>query len=391
MFNAESGLPRKSRTIEGHDISRSSAILHCTIYFCVFILFKQEREIFVQAAILHAPNRLEYGRAADPALEAGDLLLRVKAATICGTDIRILRGRKTAGIRYPSIIGHEFSGIVAVASSSSPFAIGQRVAVCPAIPCGHCPQCLRGQENLCPDLQAIGYQLDGGFAEYIRIPARAVALGCVHALPDGMSHEEAALIEPLACVLNGQNKVGLQQGDTVAILGAGPIGALHVRLARLRGAARVIVSEPNAARRAAALNAGADVVTNPNAGDLRASVLAETRQLGADVVICAIGLPSLAAQAVGLAAKGGRVSLFAGFSKGELGQLDVNAIHYEELRLTGAFGLSRSNFEDALRMVADRRIDLGGMVTHRYGLADIGEAFLTAESGAAMKVAIVDT
>jgi L-iditol 2-dehydrogenase len=344
----------------------------------------------MQAATLYAPNHLAYGGVDDPALEAGDVLLRVKAATICGTDVRIFRGRKTAGVRYPSIIGHEFSGEVAAANGPSAFGIGQRVAVCPAIPCGHCPQCLRGQENLCPDLQAIGYQLDGGFAEFVRIPARAVALGNVHVMPEGMGFEEAALIEPLACVLNGQNKVALQQGDTVVILGAGPIGVLHVRLARLRGAARVIVSEPNAARRQAALDAGADVVTDPNEGNLHTSILAETRGLGADVVICAIGLPSLAAQAVGLAAKGGRVSLFAGFSKGELGQLDVNAIHYEELRLTGAFGLSRRNFEDALRMVADRRIDLGGMVTHRYGLAEVVGAFSTAESGAAMKVAIVD-
>ncbi len=344
----------------------------------------------MKAAILHAPNQMQLATAADPVLHPGDLVLRVKAATICGTDIRVLRGRKTAGIRYPSIIGHEFSGEVVATAGPSPFLAGQRVGVCPAIPCGHCPQCLRGRENLCPDLQAIGYEIDGAFAEYIRIPARAVELGNVHLLPETVSHEAAALVEPLACVLNGQNKVALRQGDSVAILGAGPIGTLHVRLARLRGAARVIVSEPNAARRAAAMEAGADVVIDPQAGDLRAAMRAETRQQGADVVICAIGIPALAAQAVGLAAKGGRVSLFAGFSKGETGMLDVNAIHYEELRLTGAFGLSRSDYADALAMVADGRIDLAGMVTHRYGLDEMEAAFAMAEGGGAMKVAIAD-
>ncbi len=342
----------------------------------------------MKAAILHAPNRMLLDVAADPVTEAGDLVLRVKAATICGTDIRVFRGRKTAGIRYPSIIGHEFSG--EVVSGPSPFRPGQRVGVCPAIPCGRCPQCLRGRENLCPELQAIGYEIDGAFAEFIRIPARAVELGNVHLLPDRVSHDEAALIEPLACVLNGQNKVGLRQGDTVAILGAGPIGTLHVKLARLRGAGRVIVSEPNAARRAAALAAGADVMLDPTAGDLSAAVRAETRGLGADVVICAIGIPALASQAVGLAAKGGRVSLFAGFSKGEMGNLDVNAIHYEELRLTGAFGLSRKDYEDALHMIADGRIEVRDMITHRYGLDEVGAAFDMAESGAAMKVAIAD-
>ena len=344
----------------------------------------------MKAAILHAPNEMGLGSVADPATVEGDLVLRVRAATICGTDIRILRGRKTAGIRYPSIIGHEFSGEIVTIHGASPFQIGQRVGVCPAIPCGHCPQCLRGRENMCPDMQAIGYEIDGAFAEFIRIPARAVALGNVHVLPDHVSFEEAALVEPLACVLNGQNKVGLRQGDTVVILGAGPIGTLHVMLARLRGASRIVVSEPNANRRAAALAAGADVVIDPTVGDLRQAVRAETRGLGADVVICAIGIPALATQAIGLAAKGGRVSLFAGFSNGQTGDLDVNAIHYEELMVTGAFGLSRRDYQDVLHMVGDGRVDLRGMITHRYALADVDAAFKMAEGGAAMKVAIAD-
>lgn len=344
----------------------------------------------MKAAILHAPNQMRLETVADPKTSTGDLVLRVSAATICGTDIRVFRGRKTAGIRYPSTIGHEFSGEIVAIDGPSPFKLGQRAGVCPAIPCGHCSQCLRGLENLCPDLQAIGYEIDGAFAEFIRIPARAVELGNVHVLPENVGYEAAALIEPLACVLNGQNKVGLRQGDTVAILGAGPIGTLHSKLARLRGAARVIVSEPNAARRAAALQAGADVVIDPMAGDLRAAIRNETRGQGADVVICAIGIPALAAQAVGLAAKGGRVSLFAGFSKGETGTLDVNTIHYDELQLTGAFGLTRNDYEVTLNMIADRRIDLSDMVTHRFALSEIEQAFAVAESGAAMKVAVCD-
>ena len=344
----------------------------------------------MKAAILYAPNDMRLAAAADPVVKPGDLVLRVRAATICGTDIRVYRGRKTAGIRYPSVIGHEFSGEIVASGGAVGLAEGMRVGVCPAIPCGRCAQCLRGRENLCPDLQAIGYEIDGAFAEFIRIPARAVELGNVHVLPDHVTDEEAALIEPLACVLNGQNKVAVQQGDRVVILGAGPIGTLHVKLARLRGAARVIVSEPNEARRAAALEAGADVVIDPTAADLRAAVRAETRGQGADVVICAIGIPALAAQAIGLAAKGGRVSLFAGFTKGDTGALDINAIHYEELQVTGSFGLSRRDYEDALHMVADGRIDLRGMVTHRYGLTEVAAAFAMAEGGAAMKVAIND-
>lgn len=342
----------------------------------------------MKAAILTAPNAMELGEAPDPTPASGDLVLRVKAATICGTDIRILRGRKTAGVRYPSIIGHEFAG--EVVEGDATFTPGQRVGVCPAIPCGHCAQCIHGRENLCPNAQAIGYQIDGAFAEYIRIPARAVALGNVHLLPDHIDTAEAALIEPLACVLNGQNKVELGQGDAVVILGSGPIGTLHIKLARLRGAAKVIVSEPNAGRRAAALAAGADVAIDPTAEDLRARVLEETGGLGADVVICAIGIPALATQAITLAGYGGRVSLFAGFSKGELGQLDVNAIHYDEIRVTGAFGLSRLDYVTALGILDGGRIDTSDMITHRYPLARLDEAFGMAEGGGAMKVAILD-
>lgn len=342
----------------------------------------------MRAAILTAPNAMQLGEAPDPVRADGDLILRVKAATICGTDIRILRGRKTAGVRYPSIIGHEFAG--EVVEGDATFRPGERVGVCPAIPCGRCAQCLRGRENLCPDAEAIGYQIDGAFAEYIRIPARAVALGNVHRLPDAIGDAEAALIEPLACVINGQNKVGVAQGDTVVVLGSGPIGTLHIKLARLRGAARVIVSEPNPGRRAAAQTAGADVGIDPTTEDLRARVREETGGLGADVVICAIGIPALATQAIGLAGQGGRVSLFAGFSKGELGQLDVNAIHYDELRVTGAFGLSRLDYATALAAIAGGRIDTSDMITHRYPLAQLDEAFGMAEGGGAMKVAILD-
>jgi L-iditol 2-dehydrogenase len=342
----------------------------------------------VKAAILTAPNAMALGDAPDPVPGEGDLILRVRAATICGTDIRILRGRKTAGVRYPSIIGHEFAGEVVAGDAT--FRTGQRVGVCPAIPCGRCAQCLRGRENLCPNAEAIGYQIDGAFAEYIRIPARAVALGNVHLLPDTLGDAEAALVEPLACVINGQNKVGLVQGDTVVVLGSGPIGTLHIKLARLRGAARIVVSEPNAARRAAAIAAGADVGIDPTAEDLRARVREETGGLGADVVICAIGIPALAAQAVTLAGYGGRVSLFAGFSKGETGELDVNAIHYDEISVTGSFGLSRLDYATALGVLATGRIDTSDMITHRYPLERLDDAFGMAEGGGAMKVAILD-
>ncbi len=174
------------------------------------------------------------------------------------------------------------------------------------------------------------------------------------------------------------------------ILGCGPIGLLHVKLARLSGAARVIVSEPSSSRRAAALEAGADMVVDPTCEDLKAIVKRETDGLGADKVIVAIGVPRLANDAISLVRHRGAVSLFAGFSAGEQAMLDVNAIHYNEIVVTGSFGLDRLQFEMALGMIASGRLEVESMLTHRFELSDILAALETAERGDAIKVAIVN-
>ena len=343
----------------------------------------------MKAAILNAPHNLAFVDVPDPQPEQGDLVVKVRAATICGTDIRIYRGRKIAGIRYPAVIGHEFAGEIARADGAGLFAVGQRVCVCPAIPCGRCQACKTNAENLCENLQAIGYELDGAFAEYIRIPAAALAAGNVHLIPERLSFEEASLAEPLACVLNGQQRVSLAAGETVAVLGSGPIGLLHVKLARLSGARLVMVSEPNEKRRQAALEMGADLVIDPVHEDLQSVVRAQTGGQGADVAIVAIGVPALANAALSLVRRRGRVSLFAGFSAGETAPLDVNAIHYNELIVTGAFGLTRTTFETALDLLARGRIDVRSLITRRFALAEIGDAIACAEGGDAVKVAIM--
>jgi L-iditol 2-dehydrogenase len=343
----------------------------------------------MKAGVLRNVNEVHFTTIADPDLQAGDMLLKVKAATICGTDIRILRGKKTSGIRYPSILGHEFAGVIANSGGHAQFKSGQAVCVCPQFTCGHCEYCIRGAENLCRNMTAMGYEIDGAFAEYVRIPASGVRSGNVFAIPNGLSFEEAALAEPLACVMNGQERVGLKMGDTVAILGAGPIGILHIKLARLSGARTIIVSEPNPLRRAAALKAGADSVVDPIAGDLFAFVKSATGGLGVDVAIVAIGVPTLANDAIRLVRSRGCVSLFAGFSKDVQAELDVNAIHYNEIVVTGAFGLTRLLFEKALSMIASGQLEMKSLLTHRFGLADIKTALDTAEQGAAIKVAVL--
>ena len=343
----------------------------------------------MKAGVLKDVNVVSYMTVADPTLHPGDMLLKVRAATICGTDIRILRGKKTAGIRYPSILGHEFAGEVVDNGGNAQFTTGQAVCVCPQFACGHCDYCIRGAENLCRNLTAMGYEIDGAFAEYVRIPARGLAAGNVFAMPEGLSFETAALAEPLSCVMNGQELVGVNMGDVVVILGAGPIGILHVKLARFSGARSIIVSEPNELRRQRALEEGADVVIDPSSEDLFARVKDATGGLGADVAICAIGVPSLANDAIRLVRCRGRVSLFAGFSKGVQAELDVNAIHYNELMVTGSFGLTRLQFERSLKLIASGHLNLDSLLTHRFELANIEQALQVAEQGSAIKVAIV--
>ena len=342
----------------------------------------------MKAAILNAPNQIALETTGDPTLSPGDLLIRVRAATVCGTDIRIFRGRKTMGVRYPSILGHEFAGEIVDTGSRVEFSVGDRVGLCPAIPCGHCYRCKRGAENLCVEGMNFGYEIDGGFAEYVRVPSKAVEIGNVRELPQTMSFGEAALVEPLSCVLNGQEKVNVGFADVVVVIGAGPIGLMHVLLAKLRGALKIIVSDPNERRREAALRFGANVAVNPMTDDVTARVRAETDGRGADVVLCAIGVPALVRQATDLVAHGGRVSLFAGFSKGDTSEMDINGIHYNEITVTGAFGLSRRNFDTAFDMVASGRLDVAPLITDTYALCDVARAFEVAESGSAIKVAI---
>ena len=345
----------------------------------------------MKAAVLRGPNDLALTTIATPQAGPGDLVLRVRAATVCGTDLRILTGKKTKGVRFPSVIGHEFAGVVVEAGSEvKDWKVGDRVCVDPVVPCRGCAYCKSGRENVCQNRQAIGYEFDGAFAEYLRVPAIALEAGNVFRVPDGMDFEAAALAEPLACCINGQRNAGIALGDTVLVLGAGPIGLMHAALAKSAGARQVIVSEPNAARRQAALERGVDSVCDPSAESLVDVVKARTDGLGADVAILAIGVPALVNEAFTAVRKGGRVNLFAGFSVGATATIDVNLIHYNEIIVSGASALTRRDYEVALHLLASGRVEAKTLVTHRFGIDEALGAFAEAGSGRALKVALLN-
>ncbi|MCC8163834.1 MAG: zinc-dependent dehydrogenase [Lachnospiraceae bacterium] len=344
----------------------------------------------MRAVVLEGPNKFhavsDYPK---PEITDGEMLLKMERAAICGTDIRILEGKKTKDVRYPSVIGHEMCGtIVEIADGVEGFAIGDKVAIANVIPCGCCPMCRMGRENVCMNRQAIGYEFDGGFAEYVRIPQVAIRSGNVVKLPEHVTFAEGAVIEPLSCCLRGQRNAGVKFNDNVLIVGAGPIGLMHVMLAKAAGARRVIVSELNEYRRGKALECGADIVVDSTKEDLEQIVMRETKGIGMDVIIMAIGVPSLVTPTIKLARKGGAVSLFAGFTKGVMADLDPNIIHYNELIVTGSSAYKRQDYLDASEMVINGYLDLKPIITHTYKIEDFQAAYEMNKSGAGLKIEI---
>lgn len=343
----------------------------------------------MKAAMLTGIGEMAFIETEKPAFSHSEMLVRVKAATICGTDIRIVRGKKTKGVRIPSIIGHEFAGeVVETGKEVGSFSPGDRVCVDPVLHCGHCFYCLRGLENVCMNRKAIGYEYDGCFAEYVCIPADYISKGNVQIVPRGVSWVEGALAEPFGCCLNGQRRLDVSICDTVVVIGAGPIGLMHVALAKASGAGEVIVSEPNKTRREMAMQFGADLLVDPLQESLEEAVYASTQGIGADVVILAIGNAQLADIALKLARKGGSISFFAGFTQGDRPPLDVNLIHYNEVGIFGASALQRRDLHKALELMDKKRIDLKGLVSHTFTLENILEAVELVESGDAIKVAL---
>jgi L-iditol 2-dehydrogenase len=343
----------------------------------------------MKAIILKKPGEFGPGVVDDPRPGEGDLLLHVKASSLCGTDIRILEGKKTKGVRYPSIIGHEFAGIVEeVGRDVTAFSRGDRVSVAPVIACHACRYCMEGRENACRNRRSIGYEYDGGFAEFVRIPARAVEYGHVVRIPDGTGFDEAALAEPLSCCINGIRKADVGLGDTVLVVGAGPIGLMHLQLARAAGAGTIIVSEPNPRRREAAARFGADRVVDPAAGSLHEVVMGATGGLGADAIIMAIGVPGIVNDLLKLVRKGGRLNLFAGFPDAGAATVEANLIHYNEITVNGTSAATRLDYVTAVSMIASRRVNVKDIVTHRFSIDEFGEAYNLHKAGVGLKLVI---
>jgi L-iditol 2-dehydrogenase len=338
----------------------------------------------------HAPGDVRIEDAPEPMVGPGEVKLRVRNCSTCGTDVKIMRYGHHH-IAPPRVMGHEIAGeVVEVGAGVAGWTAGDRVQVIAAIPCGVCPDCRRGRMTVCPNQESIGYHYDGGFAEYLVVPAKVMAVNGLNRIPDGVSFAEASVAEPLACVLNGQQLARVGEGDDVVVVGSGPIGCLHVRLARARGAARVFLVDlnPDRLRLAAELVSPDATIVGAEVDPVEA-VLKLTDGRGTDVVITAAASGQAQEQALRMTARQGRISFFGGLPKDNpVIAVDSNLVHYRELTLVGANGSSPSHNAEALGLIASGAVPVADLITHRLPLAQTLEAFDVVARGDAIKVTI---
>jgi L-iditol 2-dehydrogenase len=323
------------------------------------------------AAVLYGKEHLQIETVDVPRIGAGDVLVRVRAALTCGTDVKVFqRGYHARMIQPPALFGHELAGdIVAMGPDVRGFKIGQRVVAANSAPCGACYFCRRDQENLCQDLLFN----NGAYAEYIRIPERIVQKN-LYEVPDHVTYQDAALIEPLACVLRGLEETDLRSGDTIAIIGLGPIGMMFVRVAKMLYNARVIAIGRRQTQLDRARAMGADeAIENRDGADVIGPVRAMTGGRGADVVIEAVGLPDVWQLAVRLLRRGGIVNFFGGCPSGTEIKLDTNLLHYSELTCKASFHHTPALVRKALEIVSRGYISAKDLVNRVEPLANLLE------------------
>jgi L-iditol 2-dehydrogenase len=344
----------------------------------------------MKAIRFYAPQDIRFEEVDIPKIGPEELLVKIETALTCGTDVKMYR-RGHPMIKPPHIFGHEFAGVVAKAGERvTEFGEGQRVVAANSAPCNSCYFCRIGKPNLCEHLldTLIGFSVDGAYAEYIRVPASIVKQNA-YRLPDHVSFEEAALLEPLACVVNGNEVADIKLGDTVVVIGAGPIGLMHMQLARIEGATSVICIDLQEERLKVATELGANVVINASKEDQVVSVRDLTDGLGADVVIEAVGLPQTWELAVEMTRKAGTAVLFGGCPSGTKITLDTQRIHYGDLTIKGIFHHTPLSVRRAYDLIKSGRFKGKPLITDRMPLSELQSALELMIEGKCVKMAMI--
>lgn len=347
-------------------------------------------EPLMKALVVRAPGEYGIEGIAIPVAGEKDLVIKVLACGLCGSDLRTLRNGHRK-LTFPWIIGHEVCGIVHETGKkyTGPFHKGEMIAVAPLVYCGKCDFCVDGQYELCENYREIAQSWPGGFAEYMMVPGEALRHGTVQAVPDGVSPAHASLAEPLSSCIHAQEKGNIGMGDRVVIIGSGPIGCMHIELARARGAATVIIADIDSQRLKFAAGFEPDYIINSKEQALVPEVRKITGDKGADVVITANPVPDTQVQAVEMAARGGRILLFGGLPKNDSKPgIDTNLIHYNALTVTGTTVFSPRHNRLAMEMISRGKIGADKLITHILPLEEFKNGAELAMKGKALKVIV---
>lgn len=346
----------------------------------------------MKAAVYRGKEAIIVEDVAVPILDEGEVLLEIETCNVCGTDLRTYRhGDKK--ITPPRILGHEFCGrVVESRSTDTDIKVGDRVLMYIVLSCGECRYCKAGRENLCQSRTTMSYHLDGAFAPYMKVPAKAVRRKQLFKVSEDLPAEYLSLAEPLGCVINAHGRGRLEVGlkDKVAIIGAGPIGVMHALVSRYQGAQQVDMYDVMQTRLEKAATFDIDhVVKADKEGSHLERALELTEGLGYDVVIVAVSVAQAQADALEIAGKAGRVEYFGGLPKtNPFATLNTNHLHYKELRISGSYSEKMSDFQAATALVQKKDFPAYKIVTHMLPLDRITEAFTLMESGEALKVSI---
>jgi len=340
----------------------------------------------MKAAVYYGVNDVRIQKMPEPEIKKDEVLIRVRACGVCASDFRNVKIRKSFYIKPPIILGHEIAGeIVKVGDEVNEFKEGERVVIAPGIGCGKCMYCLTGKDNLCKKRITIGANINGGFAEYIKLP-KTYFRGIIPFTKD-LTFEEAALTEPLSTCLHGMLRAGVKIEDIVVILGAGPIGLLHIQLAKILGAGRIIVCEAVEERIKMAQNLGAETVNIKEEEPIK-KIEELTYREKADEVIIAVGSTEAINQGLKMVKDGGTVIIFGGVPEGATIQIDPNIIHYSEINVTGSYDATLVEFKKALKLISHKKVNTGMLISHILPLDRIMDAFNLMERRECIKVVV---
>lgn len=326
-----------------------------------------------------------------PSIQDDEILLKVHAVGVCGSDLRIYQNGDDR-VDYPRITGHEIAGeIVEIGPEVSRFQIGDRVTLGAHMPCGTCHFCQANEGHHCVEGWSIGYQVDGGFAEYVVLPSLFIRNGSVQRIAATTSYKLACLSEPFSCVLSGLQELEVHAGETVVVYGAGAIGCMYIAALKRMGAAKIIAVQRSKDRQKKALEIGADIVIDPNRQNTVDSIMAETEGLGAHAVIVTAPSPAVQNEALILARTTGRVLYFAGIKSVTDMPINTNPIIYKQLKIVGTHGAPRHLHMEAVKWIDQSLLDFSFFVTHTFPLEETEKAFETALSKEGLKSVVVPT